>query len=63
MQEKNKKSYERTNSTRQTIRFEDELLAEIRTQLANRQESFASWVKEACKQRLDRDKSIKKCPD
>jgi hypothetical protein len=56
MQEKNKKSYERTNSTRQTIRFEDELLEEIRGQIANKQESFASWVKEACRQRLERDK-------
>ena len=45
------------------IRFEDELLAKIQEQINTHQDTFAGWVKKACKQRLDRDKSIKKCPD
>ncbi|MFW8589880.1 YlcI/YnfO family protein [Glaciecola sp. 2405UD65-10] len=53
MQDKsNKKLFERKNSTRKQIRFEDDLLAkiEIDRQLTN--ESFSQWVKNACENKL-----------
>lgn len=57
---KEKNSDNRGNSTKKGIRFEDELFEKIIEQAQNCNESFAGWVKEACKQRLKRDKAIKK---
>lgn len=56
---KEKNSDDRGNSTKKGIRFEDDLLERIIEQVQKSDESFAGWVKEACKQRLDRDKAIK----
>ncbi|HGJ5863907.1 MAG TPA: DUF3950 domain-containing protein [Arsenophonus nasoniae] len=50
--EKQKKSYERTNSTRRTIRFEDDLLVQIEFIAGNG--NFSSWVKGACREKLER---------
>lgn len=53
MQEKKAKSKsDRSNSTRQTIRFEDDLLELIQQQAKKDGESFSGWVKTACKMRL-----------
>ncbi|MFQ0992193.1 YlcI/YnfO family protein [Gilliamella apicola] len=53
MQEKKIKSKnDRLNSTRQTIRFEDDLLKLIQQQAKKDNESFSGWVKTACKMRL-----------
>lgn len=53
MQEKKQKSKsDRLNSTRQTIRFEDDLLELIQQQAKKDGESFSGWVKNACKMRL-----------
>lgn len=57
MQEKKQKSKsDRLNSTRQTIRFEDDLLELIQQQAKKDGESFSGWVKTACKMRLDSTK-------
>ncbi|MDC9590464.1 DUF3950 domain-containing protein [Xenorhabdus sp. XENO-10] len=48
--EKSKKSYERNNSTRRTIRFEDDLLEQIE-EIADKG-NFSSWVKDACREKL-----------
>ena len=55
MQEKKQKSKsDRLNSTRQTIRFEDDLLELIQQQAKKDGESFSGWVKTACKMRLNK---------
>ncbi|MBD2816924.1 DUF3950 domain-containing protein [Xenorhabdus sp. Flor] len=48
--EKSKKPYERNNSTRRTIRFEDDLLEQIEG-VADKG-NFSSWVKDACREKL-----------
>tara|TARA_R110002111_G_scaffold242821_1_gene304804 strand:+ start:2970 stop:3140 length:171 start_codon:yes stop_codon:yes gene_type:complete len=54
MQENNekkpKRSDERSGSVRKNIRFEDDLIEAI--DVDRKTESFASWVKDACKKKL-----------
>ncbi|MFN6755977.1 YlcI/YnfO family protein [Proteus mirabilis] len=50
--EKDKKPYDRSNSTRRTIRFDDDLLEQIDSVIGN--EPFSSWVKAACRNELER---------
>ncbi|MWN05106.1 YlcI/YnfO family protein [Gilliamella sp. Pas-s95] len=51
MQEKkDKKSFERSNSTTKHIRFEDDLLAQI--DLSAGKGNFSAWVKDACREKL-----------
>ncbi|ERH62010.1 hypothetical protein N172_12225 [Pantoea dispersa EGD-AAK13] len=53
MQEKKtKRNFDRLNSTVKNIRFEDELLEQIDT--AAGPGKFSSWVKEACREKLER---------
>ncbi|WP_218312346.1 DUF3950 domain-containing protein [Alteromonas antoniana] len=52
MQEKNKKPFERSGSTRKQIRFEDELLNKIESDRQNTGEAFSEWVKDACHKKL-----------
>ncbi|MDF7670129.1 DUF3950 domain-containing protein [Orbaceae bacterium ESL0721] len=55
MQEKKeKKPFERSNSTTKHIRFEDDLLAQIESNAGKG--NFSSWVKEACREKLDKSK-------
>ena len=54
MQEKNKKPFERSGSTRKQIRFEDALFDNIETDRAKTGEAFSEWVKDACKKKLNR---------
>lgn len=49
---KEKKDFDRSNSTMKHIRFEDELLKQILKQAEKDGESFSGWVKTACKMRL-----------
>ncbi|WP_312189911.1 YlcI/YnfO family protein [Leclercia sp.] len=59
MQDKNTKApFERSGSTKKNIRFEDDLLDQINRAAGNGQ--FSSWVKEACREKLERLESIKK---
>lgn len=51
-EENNKKSFERSGSTRKQIRFEDQLLADIEKHRLSSGLSFAAWVKTACKEKL-----------
>ncbi|KAB0545391.1 DUF3950 domain-containing protein [Pantoea stewartii] len=54
MQDKNTKhAFDRSGSTKKNIRFEDELLEQIN--IAAGQGQFSSWVKDACRQRLQRE--------
>ncbi|PIJ55521.1 DUF3950 domain-containing protein [Erwinia sp. OLMDLW33] len=54
MQEKkSKREFDRSSSTAKNIRFEDELLLQIDEAAGPGQ--FSSWVKDACRQRLERD--------
>ncbi|MEI9715888.1 YlcI/YnfO family protein [Moellerella wisconsensis] len=50
--EKDKKPYDRSNSTRRTIRFDDDLLEQIDSVIGD--EPFSSWVKTACRNELER---------
>ena len=50
--EKDKKPYDRFNSTRRTIRFDDDLLEQINSVIGD--EPFSSWVKTACRKELER---------
>jgi hypothetical protein len=52
MQDKNKKSFERSGSTRKQIRFEDELLHQIEADRSKTGEAFSEWVKDACNKKL-----------
>ncbi|AUC90314.1 DUF3950 domain-containing protein [Alteromonas sp. MB-3u-76] len=52
MQDKNKKSFERSGSTRKQIRFEDSLLDKIESDRAKTNQAFSEWVKDACEQKL-----------
>ncbi|WP_370243702.1 YlcI/YnfO family protein [Marisediminitalea sp.] len=53
MQEKTqKKSFERSGSTRKQIRFEDDLFNEIEKSRLTTNESFSEWVKDACNKKL-----------
>lgn len=53
MQEKKQKNkFDRSNSTKKNLRFEDDLLEQILEQAKKDNESFAGWVKKACKMRL-----------
>ncbi|MFY0667315.1 MAG: DUF3950 domain-containing protein [Alteromonas stellipolaris] len=52
MQEKDKKSFERSGSTRKQIRFEDELLIKIEADRSKTGEAFSEWVKDACQEKL-----------
>jgi|TARA_Y100001968_G_scaffold323522_1_gene361335 hypothetical protein len=55
MQDKQeKKSFERSGSTRKQIRFEDELLDQIETDRQSTSETFSEWVKDACAKKLNR---------
>lgn len=54
--EKVKRSFDRTSSTSKIIRFEDELLTQVESVAGKGK--FSSWVKDACRQRLERE-SIK----
>jgi hypothetical protein len=47
---KDKKSFERSNSTTKHIRFEDDLLAQI--DLVAGKGNFSAWVKDACREKL-----------
>ncbi|OCG38655.1 YlcI/YnfO family protein [Gilliamella sp. Bif1-4] len=47
---KDKKSFERSNSTTKHIRFEDDLLAQI--DLSAGKGNFSAWVKDACREKL-----------
>ncbi|CDG86857.1 YlcI/YnfO family protein [Xenorhabdus bovienii] len=47
---KTKKLFERSGSTKKNIRFEDELLVQIES-IAGRG-NFSAWVKDACRERL-----------
>ena len=49
---KEKKDFDRSNSTMKHIRFEDDLLEQINQQVKKDSESFSGWVKTACKMRL-----------
>ncbi|XKE26113.1 DUF3950 domain-containing protein [Yersinia wautersii] len=54
MQERNSKNKtDRSGSTRKIIRFEDELLEQIENAADKGQ--FSSWVKDSCRQRLERE--------
>ncbi|HIG8798085.1 TPA: DUF3950 domain-containing protein [Raoultella terrigena] len=54
MQEKkSKREFDRSSSTAKNIRFEDELLLLIEEAAGPGQ--FSAWVKDACRQRLERD--------
>ncbi len=53
MQEKNKKSFERSGSTRKQIRFEDELIEKIEIDRIKTGKAFSEWVKDACRQKLE----------
>ncbi|MGB2538702.1 MULTISPECIES: YlcI/YnfO family protein [Hafnia] len=54
MQEKNTKhKFDRSGSTMKNIRFEDELLEQIEKAAGKGQ--FSSWVKDACRQRLQHE--------
>lgn len=55
MQDKNKKSFERSGSTRKQIRFEDELLERIETHRQSTSDSFSEWVKDACLRKLGKN--------
>lgn len=53
MQDKKEKKYfERSNSTTKHIRFEDDLLEKINQQTRKENESFSGWVKGACREKL-----------
>jgi hypothetical protein len=52
MQDKNKKSFERSGSTRKQIRFEDELLSLIEKDRSKTNQPFSEWVKDACERKL-----------
>nr|WP_171882538.1 YlcI/YnfO family protein [Klebsiella quasipneumoniae] len=53
MQEKKtKREFDRSNSTVKNIRFEDALLKQIDSVAG--QGNFSSWVKDSCRQRLER---------
>lgn len=53
MQEKKtKRDFDRSSSTAKNIRFEDDLLEQIDT--AAGPGKFSSWVKEACREKLER---------
>ena len=54
MQEKNKKPFERSGSTRKQIRFEDTLIDRIEADRTKSGEAFSEWVKDACKKKLNR---------
>ncbi|NUE94995.1 DUF3950 domain-containing protein [Gilliamella sp. ESL0232] len=49
---KEKKDFDRSNSTMKHIRFEDDLLEQINRQAKKNGESFSGWVKTACNLRL-----------
>ncbi|MCX8727176.1 YlcI/YnfO family protein [Gilliamella sp. B2838] len=51
---KEKKDFDRSNSTMKHIRFEDDLLELIQQQAKKDGESFSGWVKTACKIRLNK---------
>ncbi|EMR8966149.1 DUF3950 domain-containing protein [Yersinia enterocolitica] len=54
MQEKKtKREFDRSNSTVKNIRFEDSLLEQIDSVAG--QGNFSSWVKDSCRQRLERE--------
>lgn len=56
MQDKQeKKSFERSGSTRKQIRFEDELLDKIEADRQSTSETFSEWVKDACVKKLGRE--------
>ncbi|MBX4132374.1 DUF3950 domain-containing protein [Frischella sp. Ac48] len=55
MQEKKEKNkFDRSNSTKKNLRFEDDLLEQINQQAKKDGESFSGWVKTACKMRLNK---------
>ncbi|HBB6760295.1 TPA: DUF3950 domain-containing protein [Citrobacter amalonaticus] len=59
MQDKNTKAaFERSGSTKKNIRFEDDLLEQINAVAGTG--NFSSWVKEACREKLQRLKSTRK---
>lgn len=58
MQEKNKHKFNRLNSTMKNIRFEDELLDLIEKRSGKG--NFSSWVKQACIQRIELERSATK---
>ncbi|MDU5168829.1 MAG: YlcI/YnfO family protein, partial [Haemophilus parainfluenzae] len=47
---KTKKNFDRSGSTMKHIRFEDDLLEQINAAAGTGQ--FSSWVKEACREKL-----------
>ncbi|MDM4569079.1 MULTISPECIES: YlcI/YnfO family protein [Klebsiella] len=47
---KTKKNFDRSGSTMKNIRFEDDLLEQINAAAGTGQ--FSSWVKEACREKL-----------
>ncbi|GKQ11469.1 TPA: DUF3950 domain-containing protein [Klebsiella quasipneumoniae subsp. similipneumoniae] len=47
---KTKKNFDRSGSTMKHIRFEDDLLEQINAAAGKGQ--FSSWVKEACREKL-----------
>ncbi|MBI6549415.1 MULTISPECIES: YlcI/YnfO family protein [Xenorhabdus] len=47
---KTKKPFERSGSTKKNIRFEDELLVQIESIAGSG--NFSAWVKDACRERL-----------
>ncbi|WP_072010961.1 YlcI/YnfO family protein [Serratia sp. Ag1] len=51
-EEKSKPAFERNGSTKKNIRFEDALLEQIDAVAG--QGNFSAWVKDACRQRLER---------
>lgn len=54
MQVKNEKlKHDRSGSTRKIIRFEDALLEQIDSVAG--QGNFSAWVKDSCRQRLERE--------
>ncbi|WVD71646.1 YlcI/YnfO family protein [Orbus wheelerorum] len=49
---KEKKFFERSNSTTKHIRFEDDLLEQIEQLAKKENNNFSAWVKNACREKL-----------
>ena len=56
-EKKLKRPDDRKGTTRKNIRFEDNLLQQIDDARAQSGASFSEWVKGACRQKIDNNKS------